>query len=221
MQDSDHRVSWQAVGELVVVGLVWAAVLTIALQFAAALDGTAGAATAWQRTLAALAFHLGMLVAAVWLVIRHSGCVAVGLRRCEWHWYGVALLLVPVCVVLGIVVRWPGVISARDAFGGGMLAPWQLATMIALVVIVGPATEELIVRGVLQPLLQRRWGIVGVAVGVLGFVLAHGLAGGGAGVVALGIAASWLRLRSGAIIPGLLLHALYNLVVLMAVMLTG
>jgi membrane protease YdiL (CAAX protease family) len=222
MHDHDARLPWSVAGGLAGFALVWGAVLTIGVQFIVALDGPAGAAAgAWPRTLATIAFHLGMLAAVAWYAARRLGRAALGIRRCARRWYGAAVLLAPACMLLGASVRWPGVVSARDALGAGMLPPWQLAALIALAVVIGPTTEELVFRGVLQPLLHQRWGVVGVIASALAFMLVHGPALGGAGVVALGSAASWLRLRSGAVMPGLLMHALYNLGVLAVVLLSG
>ncbi|MBU6335378.1 MAG: CPBP family intramembrane metalloprotease [Chloroflexi bacterium] len=222
MHDHDVRFPWSVAGELAGFALVWGAVLTIGLQFSVALGGRAGApAGAWLLLLATIAFDLGMLAATAWCAVRRLGHAALGMRGCARRWYGAAVLLAPACMLLGASVRWPGVVSAHDGLGSGVLPPWQLAALIALAVVIGPTTEELVFRGVLQPLLHQRWGVVGVIASALAFMLVHGPALGGAGVVALGSAASWLRLRSGAVMPGLLMHALYNLGVLLVVLLPG
>jgi membrane protease YdiL (CAAX protease family) len=85
-----------------------------------------------------------------------------------------------------------------------------------VVTLVAPAIEELTFRGLGVSLLEP-WGttLAILVTGVL-FGAAHGL------VVALpilaffGIALAWLRVRTGSVFPGMLLHATFNGIALIA-----
>jgi hypothetical protein len=79
-----------------------------------------------------------------------------------------------------------------------------------------PFVEELTYRGLGYSLLERfgRWPAI-VLVGLL-FGLAHGLIESLPVLVAFGSALAWIRSRTGSIYPGMLLHALFNLIALVA-----
>lgn len=77
-----------------------------------------------------------------------------------------------------------------------------------------PFVEETTYRGLGYSLLRRfgRWPAI-LAVGVL-FGLAHGLVVELPVIVVFGCILAWFRDRTGAIAPGVLLHATYNLIAL-------
>ncbi len=79
-----------------------------------------------------------------------------------------------------------------------------------------PIVEELTYRGLGYSLLERfgRWPAI-VAVGLL-FGLAHGLIESLPVLVAFGSVLAWIRARTGSVYPGMLLHALFNLIALVA-----
>lgn len=123
-------------------------------------------------------------------------------------------------LILGIAVaftshRFP----SKPPLDLSHLKPW----MIALYFVVGaPIQEEIIFRGLIQSMLERRWtkpftvfgvslsgavvftavlfGIIHLEVGALVAVCA----------VILGLVAGELRRRSGSLLPAIIVHALFN-----------
>jgi membrane protease YdiL (CAAX protease family) len=79
-----------------------------------------------------------------------------------------------------------------------------------------PFVEELTYRGLGYSLLVRfgRWPAI-LAVGVL-FGLAHGLVISLPIIAAFGCALAWIRARTDSVIPGMVLHGLFNLFALVA-----
>ena len=78
-------------------------------------------------------------------------------------------------------------------------------------VVLAPLFEETLFRGVLLPVLARRWGAwAGVAMSALTFALAHLSLGELLPLLLLGLGLGWLRLRSGRLAPCVLMHALWN-----------
>lgn len=77
-----------------------------------------------------------------------------------------------------------------------------------------PFVEELTYRGLGYTLLERfgRWPAI-LAVGLL-FGLAHGLLLALPVIAFFGCALAWLRARTDSVLPGMLLHALFNLTAL-------
>ncbi len=84
-----------------------------------------------------------------------------------------------------------------------------------------PFVEELTFRGLGYSLLERfgRWpAILGVG---LAFGLAHGLLLSLPVIVAFGCALAWIRSRTDSVYPGMLLHALFNAIALVAAVTIG
>jgi membrane protease YdiL (CAAX protease family) len=83
----------------------------------------------------------------------------------------------------------------------------------------GPLAEELAFRGFMMPLLVRSFGgLFGVLGTAIPFALIHGPQYGfqwqNLVVFALaGCAFGWIRLRSGSVIPAVVMHGLYNLTI--------
>ena len=141
-------------------------------------------------------------------------------------WRRVLLL----CVVLLIGVY--AVIAALDPLlHGGReqgLTPngWQsnhaaaYAANFVVVVAVAPFTEELLFRGLGYSLLEPfgRWQAI-VAVG-LAFGLYHGLVQALPELALFGCVLAWLRSQTTSVYPGMLLHASFNAIALIAAVTT-
>ncbi len=94
--------------------------------------------------------------------------------------------------------------------------PGMRAGLVAAVVLVGPALEEGLYRGLLQSSIAetlggRRWAAIwatGVffAVMHLGAATVHTLPA----LLALAVALGWLYERTGSLLPSIVLHALFN-----------
>jgi membrane protease YdiL (CAAX protease family) len=101
-------------------------------------------------------------------------------------------------------------------------AHWEPAHAVAYVVngivicTFIPFVEELTYRGLGYSLLEPlgRWPAI-VLTGIL-FGLAHGLIVSLPVIAAFGMVLAWIRSVTGSVFPGMLLHALFNLVALVA-----
>jgi hypothetical protein len=143
----------------------------------------------------------------------------------QWHWHppfpavarAVATLLMalPAVAVSGWLVGrlWP------DAGGSNPLLdlvltsadPLALLCFAVTATVLAPLFEEVLFRGTLLPVVAQRWGgPVGVLVSAAVFALAHLSLSEGIPLFVLGIGLGWLRWRSGRLAPSVLMHALWN-----------
>ena len=108
---------------------------------------------------------------------------------------------------------------SKPPFDVSRFAPW----MIGLYFIIGsPIQEEIIFRGLIQSMLERRWMITfsvfggslsdAVAFTAALFGIIHLEAGAlvAIGAIVLGLVAGELRRRSGSLLPAIIVHALFN-----------
>ena len=86
----------------------------------------------------------------------------------------------------------------------------QFALNAAVVVIVAPIVEELTFRGVGFRLLAPFGTIVAVVGTAVAFAADHGLVEGFPALFLFGLAVALVRLRTGSLYPGMLLHASFN-----------
>jgi membrane protease YdiL (CAAX protease family) len=90
-------------------------------------------------------------------------------------------------------------------------ARWQVAVLALLVVVVGPAFEELIFRGWLLGGLRERWGDGrAIAVSSALFAVIHGDPWATPALFCLGCVFGWVYLRSGSLYASIVLHAMWN-----------
>ena len=74
-----------------------------------------------------------------------------------------------------------------------------------------PIAEEALFRGILLPLLVRRFGAtIGLGLVALGFAALHGDAGSFPGLAVLSVALSLAYARTGTILVPMAMHALFN-----------
>lgn len=118
------------------------------------------------------------------------------------------VLLVLVAWVSGVATRAPGFL-----FGGGP----AVALLGMLLIVLQVASEEVLLRGLLQPLLIRAWGVAtGIALAALAFAIVH-FAGGWRNPVSLlnivlaGIWFGLLAWRTGGVFAAVLAHFGYNM----------
>ena len=86
----------------------------------------------------------------------------------------------------------------------------QFALNAAVVVIVAPIVEELTFRGLGFWLLAPFGTIVAVVGTAVAFAADHGLVEGFPALFLFGLAVALVRLRTGSLYPGMLLHASFN-----------
>lgn len=143
----------------------------------------------------------------------------------QWHWRPLngalaralttLLMALPAVALSGWLIErlWP------DAGGSNPLLDLVLtsADPLALVcfgltaTVLAPLFEEILFRGTLLPVLAQRWGgVVAVLVSAAVFALAHLSLSEGLPLFLLGIGLGWLRWRSGRLAPSVLMHALWN-----------
>lgn len=84
------------------------------------------------------------------------------------------------------------------------------------VVIGAPLAEELMFRGLGYSLLERFGPSVAIAGSAFAWALAHGLVQAFPLIFALGVGLGFLRRVTGSIVPGMLLHATFNGIALVA-----
>jgi membrane protease YdiL (CAAX protease family) len=93
---------------------------------------------------------------------------------------------------------------------------WQYAGNFVVIAAIAPVVEELFFRGLGYSLLEQfgRWPAI-VIVGVA-FAAVHGLVAGFLVLFLFGAALTWLRARTGSVLPGMLVHAAFNAIALVA-----
>jgi membrane protease YdiL (CAAX protease family) len=166
------------------------------------------------------------IVVALVLVIARGARPLLGLRGPKSFWMSVVFVAAAVVLVILFEAVYSNLVHPGNEQG---LTPdkWEPAHAAAYIVnaIVictwVPFVEELTYRGLGYSLLERfgrGWAILGV--GIL-FGLAHGLVLSLPVIVAFGCALAWVRARTNSVLPGMVAHALFNAVALVAAVTIG
>src|SRR5205807_1216142 len=96
------------------------------------------------------------------------------------------------------------------------------AANVVLFALVAPVVEELTFRGVGQSLLRFLGNTPSILLVGVAFGTAHGLVEGLIVLVPFGVALAWLRSRTDSVLPGMVIHGLFNgLTLALAVLLAG
>lgn len=134
-------------------------------------------------------------------------------------YYGIILGLMITAAIIFTSIYPGDVPSTPDGESGGssmLSAMGGFWPTFALTVILAPIIEEIVFRGVLFPALRRRLGVVaGIVVSSVFFTLVHLNPLQMISVLPLGIYLAIMYQRTGSIYPGMLLHASWNLLVLL------
>lgn len=161
--------------------------------------------------LLSLAFALALI--ALFVRLRDMTLAEFGLKSCAFA-YGIRALLLG--LVLGIAASWAtSQVHEIDPLAG---IPMTQGLMLLYFGVGAPLQEELIFRGLLQSVLARQLGssasphVPALTVALL-FALVHLPIGPvtAACALVLGMVAGELRLRSGSLAPGIVVHVLFNL----------
>ena len=90
-------------------------------------------------------------------------------------------------------------------------SPWTLVPFAFFAVAVAPVAEEALFRGLLLPLLVRRFGpVAGLSLVALGFAALHGDLGSCPGLAVFAGALALAYVRTGTILVPIAMHALFN-----------
>ena len=200
--------------------ICWAALVAAvsALEYSARFSGTAAKSnrnevysfSAFGSGVVFYAFILGLVLA-----IAYDRVDLLALRRPAAHAAALAAAL------LVSIYAWELVVSVLPIRNPGKeqgLTPthWEpshagaFAANVVLFTVIAPAVEELTFRGVGQSLLRftGRWPsilLVGVAFGVW-----HGLVQALLVLIPFGIGLAYLRDRTRSVLPGMVVHGLFN-----------
>ena len=204
------------------------ATLNYAARFSGGGDSTSGrdAVYSWST------FANGMIVYAFWLglvlaiAIDRWDLLALRRPRSWSRAAGLAISAVLAIYAFEVVVSLIPLPQSPSHEQGLTPTHWEpaharaFAANIVLFAIVAPIVEELTFRGVGQSLLAflGRWPsmiVVGFAFGA-----AHGLVEALLVLVPFGIALAWLRDRTKSVLPGMVVHGLFNGIALAAAVLS-
>jgi uncharacterized protein len=174
----------------------------------------------------------GLVLYGVWLgiilliALDRGDLLALRVPRGLWRTIGLA-----VGVIVAIVL-WEGVVSTlplpQSPGKEQGLTPthWEpahagaFAANVVLFAVVAPVVEELTFRGVGQSLLAFLGRAPSILLVGVAFGLAHGLVEALLVLVPFGAALAWLRDRTRSVLPGMLVHGLFNGIALAAAVLT-
>lgn len=202
----------------------WTAFIAViaALNYAARFSSSGTSTSSRQEVYAYSTFVGGVILYAVWLgvvlLIAIDRFDLLALRRPP-AWRRAAGLALGVIVAIYV---WEGIVSTlplpQSPGKEQGLTPthWEpshagaFAANVVLFALIAPIVEELTFRGLGQSLLRflGRWPsilLVGAAFGV-----AHGLLEALLVLVPFGVALAYLRDRTGSILPGVLVHGVFN-----------
>jgi membrane protease YdiL (CAAX protease family) len=198
--------------------------LIAALNYAARFTGGSSVSrgSAHQEVYSYSTFAAGMILYAVWLgivlliVVDRFDLLA--LRRPQRWWRSLGLAG---AVIVGIFV-WEGVVSflplpqSPGKEQGLTPTHWEpahagaFAANLVLFALIAPFVEELTFRGAGQSLLRFLGRTPSILLVGIAFGLAHGLLEALLVLVPFGSALAWLRDRTGSVLPGMLVHGLFN-----------
>ncbi len=171
-----------------------------------------------------LLLQSGSLILLVYLLIvvrRGVSWTDLGFRPADRAWYRIALAGGLLCVPLVALSRLLLEPLIGDDFQNPQLevlgaGGFDWANLITLLVLVGllvPFTEELLFRGLLYPLLRRRLSVVVAALlSAVCFALLHWIPPLVPAFTLMGIILAMAREYSGSLWPPLIIHSLFNCV---------
>ena len=202
------------------------------LNYAARFSGGGGSTSGRDAVYSWSTFANGMIVYAFWLglvlaiAIDRWDLLALRRPRSWSRAAGLAISAVLAIYAFEVVVSLIPLPQSPSHEQGLTPTHWEpaharaFAANIVLFAIVAPIVEELTFRGVGQSLLAflGRWPsmiVIGFAFGA-----AHGLVEALLVLVPFGIALAWLRDRTKSVLPGMVVHGLFNGIALAAAVLS-
>jgi uncharacterized protein len=180
------------------------------------------AGTAVWSGLALLAYD-AVLGALLWYLARRHGQAPLAAFRLDvWPEWTSALLSLPVAVgcwlfsvtyraaaiAIGFVPPASEGVDLTGLFGAGILGIVLTAVVVA---VVGPALEEVLLRGVVMGAARRRVGMwPAIVLSAAAFALLHASLWSALPLAVLGIGLGWLAARGRSLWPAIAAHVLYN-----------
>lgn len=198
--------------------------LIAALNYTARFSGGSGTGrgTSNDEIYSYSTFAGGTIIYAVWLgivlLIAIDRFDLLALRPPRGWWSALRLGAV---VIVGILV-WESLASflplpeSPSKEQGITNVHWEpahagaFAANFVLFAVIAPLVEELTFRGVGQSLLRFLGRAPSILLAGVAFGLAHGLLEALIVLVPFGIALAWLRDRTNSVLPGILVHGLFN-----------
>jgi membrane protease YdiL (CAAX protease family) len=191
--------------------LVWLCAVPVGISIANVIHARiAGYSVAFEQV--AVAAYAAVALVGAWL---SSGIVRPALRLPRLHDLGptllVALVAAPTLVAAFFLLRQLGFEDDNAYRFAYVLQGWPAWTAYVSIAVVTPISEELLFRGLIQPKLEALLGTTNAlivqaaifsAVHInLVILVTH---------FGMGIALGWARLRTGKLLPGMLLHGSWN-----------
>ncbi len=162
---------------------------------------------------------VGVAGAVVAKALRRRSWAAFGGRRPSWRWValgagaGVAAWLLSRIAVAGYVALTGDTGDVQRVYTetGAAGVPYLILSLLFLTVLT-PFGEELLFRGVVATALMRYGPVVGVAGSAVVFAAVHGPNAAAVTAAVVGLINAVLLRRSGSIWPGVVAHAVNNLI---------
>ena len=204
--------------------VLWGSLITILIAIAYAERIFAGKPSPnilyqWSTAVGGLIQDAILLAIVVWIARGDRG--GLGLRRPVSIQRAAKLAVGALVAIYIFEIAYSGIFHPGNEQG---LTPshWQphhAAAYIANGIVICtwiPFVEEVTYRGLGYSVLERfgRWPAI-IGVGLL-FGLSHGLVTSLPVIVAFGCALAWIRSDTGSVFPGMVLHASFNLIALVA-----
>jgi membrane protease YdiL (CAAX protease family) len=174
-----------------------------------------------------LAFYLFLLWLIQMLIVKRYRCTwqMLGLRSVGWQWVAVVPIIFAfltflwvimfrvMVVLLGPTVQWPKVLTSTTVESAHQ--PVLEVLIILTGVVLTPLAEELLFRGVLYQAFRRTMpvGMAALAASLI-FAGMHFTLALFIPLTVMGYVLAWLFDRSGSLIPGMLVHACNNGIIL-------
>jgi uncharacterized protein len=175
-------------------------------------------------------FAGGMVLYAIWLGVVLLICIdrfdLLALRRPQ-SWGRALRLAVVAMLAIWIweaIVSWIPLPQSPGREQGITNVRWEpvhagaFAANLVLFAVVAPFVEELTFRGAGQSLLRFLGRTPSILIVGIAFGLAHGLVEALLILVPFGIALAWLRDRTDSVVPGMLVHGLFNAAALVLIL---
>jgi hypothetical protein len=140
---------------------------------------------------------------------REAGIVRPSGHR--WLWIPPLTLIGLQIVSAAIPISWDCIVHGGRIGGISLSQPSDaLAPIAAAVIFLDPVYEEVMFRGILQPLARRRWSPWPAIIVCALFFRASHTAIDGLWQLVMAVIFGWVRERSGSLAPAILLHMANN-----------